>query len=144
MDKLRRFFFKRGVALSALTLVGVLSANVVQGAPAALVSSVAATGLLNGTASTPALIQTTLQVIGWAKLKTALLAGSAVFCVTGIVAITALQLLAQSQPAVSGLRLKLPVGTHAESLGSFYKRPRLKNVDMESFHPWLTFTKPKK
>jgi hypothetical protein len=76
-EKLRRFFSKRGLPLSTTALAGVISAHGVQAAPVGLAASVTLAAL-QGTAlsaSTLTLIQTTLKIMAWTKLNTAVIAG---------------------------------------------------------------------
>ncbi len=68
LEKLRKFFTQRGVALSAAAIVGAVSANAVQGAPAGLAAAITAAAL-SGTAitttafvaATKAIAMTTIQ-----------------------------------------------------------------------------------
>lgn len=70
MEKLRKFFARRGVILSAAAMAGAVSANSVQAAPAGLASAITA-GALSGTtltataavAATKVIAMTTLQKI---------------------------------------------------------------------------------
>jgi len=73
LKKLRSFFTKRGVALSAATLTSVLSMNSVQAAPAGLAQSITAAGIAKGVVvSGPAavLMKSTLNIMTWLKIKT--------------------------------------------------------------------------
>jgi RNA polymerase sigma factor (sigma-70 family) len=77
VERLRKFFVKRGVILSAMAMVGMLQANAVQAAPAGVASAVAAIAAVKGAAaagSTATLLQTTLKVMAWSKLKIAAVA----------------------------------------------------------------------
>ena len=88
VEKLRRFFTKRGIALSSAAITGAISANSVQAAPVALAKSVTAVAIAKGSiaaASTLTLVKGTIKVMTYAKLKLAigvtvviLLAGGAV------------------------------------------------------------------
>jgi hypothetical protein len=87
LEKLRQFFAKRGVTLSAVALGGAMAANPVQAAPMGLevtITTLAAKGTAVA-ASITTLVQGTLKIMTYAKLKLALgismgilLAGSAV------------------------------------------------------------------
>jgi len=87
LEKLRHFFHRRGVALSAAAIVTAVSANSVQAAPVGLATTITAT-VLKGSAvaaSTLALVKGTLNIMAWIKIKTVivisagtLLAGAAV------------------------------------------------------------------
>ena len=74
VEKLRKFFTKKGMVLSASVIATVVSANSVQAAPAGLskiISSVAvAKGAAAGT-STLTLVKGALKFMAWAKAKTA-------------------------------------------------------------------------
>ena len=71
LEKLRKFFTRRGVALSAAAIAGAVSANSVQAAPVELavkISVVAAKGAAIG-GSTLALVKGTLKTMTWLKFK---------------------------------------------------------------------------
>ena len=73
LEKLRRFFAKRGVIPSVAALTSVISANAVQAAPIGLASSITAAAV-KGTAvaaSTLTLVKGTLKIMAWIKLKIA-------------------------------------------------------------------------
>jgi hypothetical protein len=74
-EKLRQFFIRHGVHVSAAALLACISANVVQAAPAGLASKiipVAAKGAMAG-ASTFSLIKPSLKLMAWTKMKTAVI-----------------------------------------------------------------------
>jgi RNA polymerase sigma factor (sigma-70 family) len=75
VDKLRRFFTKRGVTLSSVALTGAISANSVQAAPVALAKTVTVVAIAKGAAvsgSTLTLVKETLKIMTHAKLKLAI------------------------------------------------------------------------
>jgi RNA polymerase sigma factor (sigma-70 family) len=74
LEKLRVFFTKRGLTLSAAAIGGALSAYSVQAAPAGLAASVTVAAIKGAAAatSTSTLIETTLKLMAWTKLKTAM------------------------------------------------------------------------
>lgn len=85
LEKLRKFFAKRGLSISAAAIAGTVAAHSVQAAPAALAATVAvsvATGTA-GTASTFTLIETTLKYMAWTKMKTAAVAGAVALLTIG-------------------------------------------------------------
>lgn len=89
VEKLRRLSAKRGVVASAIVLTGAISANAVHAAPAAVITSTAA-ALKGGaalTASTAALVNGTLKLIAWYKLKTAIAVGLGTAVVAGTVVV---------------------------------------------------------
>jgi RNA polymerase sigma factor (sigma-70 family) len=78
LEKLRKFFTKRGVSSTTAILAGVISANSVQAAPVALAKSVTAVAIAKGaaaSASTLTLIKGALKIMAWTKAKTAILVG---------------------------------------------------------------------
>ena len=86
LEKLRKFFIKRGIASTTVTLAGAISANSVQAAPVALAKTVTAVAVAKGVAgsgSTLTLIKGTLKIMAWTKAKTAIVAGVAVLLAVG-------------------------------------------------------------
>jgi RNA polymerase sigma factor (sigma-70 family) len=90
LDKLRKFFNQRGLTFSAAMIAGAVSANSVQAAPIGLATSVTVAAV-KGTAvttSTLTLIQTTLKIMAWTKLKTAVLVGTIAIMAAGTATVT--------------------------------------------------------
>ena len=90
VEKLRKLFVKRGVALSAVAIAGAVTANSVQAAPAALVKSVTAVAMMKGIASsgsTLTLINGVIKIMAWTKIKTAVVVGGAILLVAGTTAV---------------------------------------------------------
>jgi hypothetical protein len=88
LEKLRKFFTKHGVTLSAALIAGAVSANSVQAAPAGLIiSSVAAAKGSAAAASTLTLVKGALKLMAWTKAKTAIIATAGVILATGTTAI---------------------------------------------------------
>ena len=84
LEKLRKFFSKRGVDSTALAIAGEMSAHSMQAAPVALVKTVTAVVLAKGAvASTSTLTHGALKIMAWTKTKTAIVAGAAVLLVFG-------------------------------------------------------------
>src|SRR5436190_10335892 len=79
LEKLRSFFGRRGITLSAVVIAGTVSANSVQAAPVGLATSVVATAKSSATAgSTLALVKGALKFMAWTKAKIALAIGGVV------------------------------------------------------------------
>jgi RNA polymerase sigma factor (sigma-70 family) len=100
LEKLRRFFTKRGVVLTAAAIGGALAANSVQAAPAGLaVSTIAAAKGVALTGSISATVNGALKLMAWAKLKAAaIVAAVGILAVgTGAIAIK----VATASPAAS-------------------------------------------
>jgi len=86
LEKLRKFFTKRGVSSTEAILAGAISANSVQAAPVALAKSVTAVAIAKGAAasgSTLTLIKGALKIMAWTKMKTVMVVGMAVILVAG-------------------------------------------------------------
>jgi RNA polymerase sigma factor (sigma-70 family) len=72
LEKLRKFFTKRGVSSTTAIIAGAISANSVQAAPVALAKSVTAVAIAKGVAasgSTLTLIKGALKIMAWTKAK---------------------------------------------------------------------------
>ena len=83
VEKLRNYFSKRGVTLTATIIAGTVSANSIQAAPAALAKTVTAVAIAKGAAasgSTLTIIKGALKIMAWTKAKTAIVVGVSVPC----------------------------------------------------------------
>jgi RNA polymerase sigma factor (sigma-70 family) len=98
LEKLRKFFARRGVSSTTAILAGTLSANSVHAAPAALVKTATTAAMTKGVAasgSTLTLVKGALKIMAWTKVKTAIvLGGVAVLLTAG----TATSLIIQHHP----------------------------------------------
>src|ERR1035441_7418018 len=91
LEKLRKFFTKRGVTHSAAIIVGAVSANSVQAAPAALAKTISAVAVAKGAAastSTLTLVKGALKIMAWTKAKTAVVVGAGILFAAGTTTIT--------------------------------------------------------
>ena len=91
LEKLRKFFTKRGVVSTATIIAGAISANSVQAAPVALAKSVTAVAIMKGaavSASTLTLIKGALKLMAWTKIKMAIVASVVVLLAAGTATIT--------------------------------------------------------
>lgn len=122
LEKLRKFFAKRGVTLSAAAIAGAMAAHSVQAAPAALASTtiVAATakGSLAAT-STLTLAQKTMKTMTWMKIKLAASLGAAVLFAGGAVTVA----LSQNPPAAGGTNGTVPPQKQILVAATFFKVP---------------------
>lgn len=97
MEKLQKFFLKRGIASSTSVLAGVISVNSVQAAPTALAKSVTAVAIAKGAAvSGPSLtlIKGALKIMAWTKAKTAIVIGAGLLLTAGTATITVKEIAA--------------------------------------------------
>ncbi|HRI14468.1 MAG TPA: sigma-70 family RNA polymerase sigma factor [Verrucomicrobiota bacterium] len=90
LEKLRNVLAKRGLILSAAVIAGAVSANSVQAAPLGLSASVTAAAIegTTVTASTSIIIETTLKLMAWTKLKTTVVVVAVGIVITGTVTVT--------------------------------------------------------
>jgi RNA polymerase sigma factor (sigma-70 family) len=85
VEKLRGWFTKRGVTLTATVLTAAISANSVQAAPLGLAATVTATAAKGAavSGSTLTLIKGALKIMAWTKIKTAVAAGVGLLLASG-------------------------------------------------------------
>jgi RNA polymerase sigma factor (sigma-70 family) len=78
LEKLRKFFAKRGVTLTAAAIAGAVSTNSVHAAPVGLAATITATALKGSTvaASTLTLVKGTMKTMTWMKIKFAIGVGA--------------------------------------------------------------------
>jgi uncharacterized protein (TIGR03435 family) len=91
LEKLHRYFSKRGVSSTTTIIAEAISANSVQAAPVALTKSVTAVAMAKGAAasgSTLTLIKGALKLMAWTKAKTVVVTGVAVLLAAGTTTIT--------------------------------------------------------
>jgi RNA polymerase sigma factor (sigma-70 family) len=87
MEKLRRFFHKRGVVSTSEILAGAICAHGVQTAPVGLAKTAAALALAKvpaASSSTLNLIKGALKIMAWTKAKTAIVTGVIVLLTAGV------------------------------------------------------------
>ena len=91
LEKLHRYFSKRGISSTTHAIAGGISANAVQAAPVALAKTVTAVALAKGAAvggSTLALVKVALKIMAWIKVKTAVVMGVGFLIVAGSTVVT--------------------------------------------------------
>jgi len=87
LEKLHRYFNKRGVSSTTAIIAGAISANSVQAAPVALAKSVTAVAVVKGSiaaVSTLSLVKGTTKIMTWMKLKFAVWVGTTAMLVGGV------------------------------------------------------------
>ena len=102
IERLRKFFSKRGVATTTAIIAGAISANSVQAAPALLAKTVTAVAVAQGmtaSGSTLTLIKGAMKVMAWTKAKTVIIAGVAIILAAGTTTLAVKQY--QAKAAVS-------------------------------------------
>ena len=91
LEKLHRYFSKRGVSSTAATIAASLSANSVQAAPATLAITANTVAIPKGTtasSSTLTLVKSALKLMTYTKLKTTALIGLGILIAAGTVVTT--------------------------------------------------------
>ena len=86
IEKLRKVFAQRGVALSGVAIAGAVSANSVQAAPVTLVKTISAIAVAKGaaaTTSTLTLIKGALKIMAWTKAKMAVVISVGILLAAG-------------------------------------------------------------
>ena len=86
LEKLHRYFSKRGISSTTAIIAGAVSANSVQAAPVALAKTVTAVAVAKGaaaSASTLTLIKGALKIMALTKVKTAVVLGITVVLAAG-------------------------------------------------------------
>ncbi len=107
LEKLRKFFTRRGVALTATAIASAMAANSVQAAPAAMGKAISAVAVAKGAAassSASTLVQGALKLMAWHNAKVAVTVGAAMLLVTGAapLLVEAVRPPAKAYPEVQG------------------------------------------
>jgi RNA polymerase sigma factor (sigma-70 family) len=136
LEKLRKFFTKRGVSSTTAIIAGMVSANSVQAAPVALAKSVTAVAISQGSiaaASTLTLVKGTIKIMTYAKLKFALGLTAAALLATGT--LTVALSTEKSSPAVPADRLAVH-----QSLDSCYAAmtKAFQDKDIKTYTSFMT------
>jgi RNA polymerase sigma factor (sigma-70 family) len=112
LEKLRRYFSKRGVSSTTAIIAGAISANSVQAAPVALAKSVTAVAIAKGAAvgsSTLTLIKGALKIMAWTKAKTAIVAGAVVILAATSTTVIGIKLARAHRPAAERTDILSPL-----------------------------------
>jgi uncharacterized protein (TIGR03435 family) len=91
LEKLHRYFARRGVSSTTAIIAGAISANSVQAAPVTLAKAVTAIAVTKGATagiSTLTLIKGALKIMAWTKAKTAVVTGVVVLLAAGTTTLT--------------------------------------------------------
>ena len=102
LEKLRKIFSKRGVVLTATLIAGAVSANSVQAAPVGLAMTISAMAVKGSVvaASITTLVQGTMKIMTWMKLKLAACVGIGLIVVVGASTIILAQIKNQNTSPV--------------------------------------------
>jgi RNA polymerase sigma factor (sigma-70 family) len=105
LEKLRKFFTKRGVASTTAVIAGVVSANSVHAAPVGLAQTISTAAAAKGTiasASTLTVVKGTLKLMAWSKTKMAIVTAAAVLLTGGTGLVTYPVIRAAFYPNIQG------------------------------------------
>jgi RNA polymerase sigma factor (sigma-70 family) len=119
LERMRRFFTKRGIELTPAVIAAAISANAVQAAPWYLAQSVTVVAVGKGavaSGSTLTLAKGTLKLMAWSKLKTTAIT-SAVLLLGALSTATVTQYFQHLPPRQAG-RLHLPTGNVKPMIGA--------------------------
>lgn len=152
LEKLRKFFTKRGVTSTTTIIAGVISANSVHAAPAVLAKSVSATAIAKGpiaAAFTMTLVTATMKTMTWLKIKFAaaivamalLIAGAATIALSG----DSSNPSPSATPAATGSRqvmvvtafFKAPASKTADLINELSATNAPNHPDSKAFRAWL-------
>ncbi len=101
LEKLHRYFNKRGVSSTTAIIAGELSTNAAHAAPVALAKTVTAVALAKGATaggSTLTLIKGALKIMAWTKVKSAIVVGGGILLAAGTTAIVTTKIVENSEP----------------------------------------------
>ena len=104
VEKLRAFFGRRGVSISAGVLIAAVSANSVQAAPAGLAVTVTAAAAKGAavSGSTLTLVKGALKLMAWAKAKTAMAIGAGLILTAATTAVVVKAVHSAQEKAYDG------------------------------------------
>lgn len=104
LEKLRKFFAKRGVVLTTAIIAGAISANAVSAAPVGLATTITATAASGSAvaASTLTLVKGTFKIMTYAKLKLALGIAVATLVAAGTVNLAISSIVTPADKASAG------------------------------------------
>ena len=91
LEKLRKFFAKRGVVSTTVIIAGAMAANSVQAAPAGLAQTISSVALAKGavaSASTLTLVKGVIKLMMWSKINTTVAVGVGVLLAVGTATLT--------------------------------------------------------
>ncbi len=126
LEKLRKYFVKRGVPLTAALLAGTVAAHSVQAAPPGLALTVAAATAKGAavSASTLTLVKGALKIMAWSKAQTAIVAGAIVLLAAGTTTLVTTKMVEKSKPKpVGAIYEELWSHPNSDSLPALEKAP---------------------
>ncbi|HTI99422.1 MAG TPA: TIGR03435 family protein [Dongiaceae bacterium] len=100
LEKLRRFFTRRGVTLTGTLLAGAVSAHAVAAAPIGLTATIATAATQGATvgSGTITLVKGVLKLMAWTKAKTAIVIATGVLLAAGATTVAVRQIRNHAEP----------------------------------------------
>ncbi|HTV39750.1 MAG TPA: sigma-70 family RNA polymerase sigma factor [Candidatus Sulfotelmatobacter sp.] len=126
VEKLQKIFAKRGVVSKTAILEAALSAKSVQAAPAALTQTISTVAVAKGTAASATittLVESTMKIMTWLKIKFAIGVGAVVILGAGIATVAVSQILRQPANTYTAPTGNSDVSFAKDLLESCYKLP---------------------
>jgi hypothetical protein len=144
LEKLRKFFTKRGVSSTTAIIAGTISANSVQAAPVVLAKTVVAVAIVKGStaaALTLTLVKGTMKTMTWIKIKFALGMSVAMLVAGGVATVAisqtsnsdnlaAQEIIKKSQDAYAGLTSYSDEGKEVGSVGNADVAPHMFSIKL--------------
>jgi len=112
VEKLRRFFTRRGIVVPVAVLTAVISASSVQSAPATLANTATMVAFSKGATASPptlTLIKGVLKIMAWTKAKTAIVAGVVTLLVAGTATVVVKKLSHPIPASANPLTVQVPL-----------------------------------
>jgi len=131
LDKLRKFFTKRGVIHSAAIIAGAVSANSVQAAPVGLAKTISAVAVAKGavaSTSTLTLVKGALKIMAWTKMKTAVVVSGVALLTVGTLTVTVVRI--QQNTGAQSDKGKVPAASPVQASSS--KEVNERNADINN------------
>lgn len=119
VEKLRLFFFRRGIVVPVAVLTAAISASSVQAAPATLAKTATAAALANGahaSSATLTLVKAVSLIMAWTKIKTAIVVGVVLLLITGTATVIVNERSRPTAPAANLPGVQSPVTPRAAGL----------------------------
>jgi RNA polymerase sigma factor (sigma-70 family) len=127
VEKLRKFFTKRGVDSTAAIIAGAISANSVQAAPVGLAKTISIVTVAKGAAAgtaTLTLVKGALKIMAWVKTKTVIAVSAAVILAAGTTTVVLTQVFKSDEISYEGKAIDdqtgKPIDDYALQWGAAY------------------------
>jgi RNA polymerase sigma factor (sigma-70 family) len=127
LEKLRKFFTKRGVESTTAVIAGAISANSVQAAPVGLAKTISVIAMAKGAAAgtaTLTLVKGALKTMAWTKMKTAIVTGLIVMMAAGSSMVAVNQIKNHNESKIVNAFIDKPDPTFSEEFDPEFLKVR--------------------